>query len=94
MGFTRKFLSLGTVGLIDFRSDKERNAAYARGTRKHTRKAAKAAEQQARYARETARTSAAIAERQGPPPGWYADPHGQPVKRWWDGSVWTEHIQD
>jgi hypothetical protein len=24
-------------------------------------------------------------------PGWYADPHGGPDLRWWDGSTWTEH---
>lgn len=27
----------------------------------------------------------------GPPPGWYAD--GQGNMRWWDGSRWTEHVQ-
>ncbi|ANS29390.1 hypothetical protein R1CP_23610 [Rhodococcus opacus] len=30
---------------------------------------------------------------QGPPPGWYADPHGTPNTRWWDGTTWTEHLQ-
>ena len=25
------------------------------------------------------------------PPGWYADPGGQPLWRWWDGSQWTIH---
>lgn len=24
--------------------------------------------------------------------GWYADPDGAPVWRWWDGSAWTEHV--
>lgn len=28
---------------------------------------------------------------QGPPAGWYNDPHGEPVQRWWDGSTWTDH---
>lgn len=31
---------------------------------------------------------------QTPPPGWYADPHGNPQQqRWWDGARWTEHVQ-
>ncbi len=25
----------------------------------------------------------------GPPPGWYADPHGDGAMRWWDGRRWT-----
>ena len=24
------------------------------------------------------------------PPGWYADPYGQPCNRWWDGQAWTD----
>lgn len=27
------------------------------------------------------------------PPGWYADPAGGPATRWWDGTQWTEHLQ-
>src|SRR5205085_3996690 len=26
-----------------------------------------------------------------PSPGWYADPSGQGVWRYWDGAAWTEH---
>ncbi|MER7407100.1 DUF2510 domain-containing protein [Streptomyces sp. NPDC000070] len=26
-----------------------------------------------------------------PPPGWYPDPHGPHLQRWWDGTAWTEH---
>ncbi|MHA3702369.1 DUF2510 domain-containing protein [Jatrophihabitans sp. YIM 134969] len=26
------------------------------------------------------------------PAGWYADPNGQPLWRWWDGSAWTDHV--
>jgi hypothetical protein len=31
---------------------------------------------------------------QGPVPGWYADPQGFPVYRWWDGNTWTAHTTD
>jgi len=27
---------------------------------------------------------------QGPPPGWYLDPDGGDLQRWWDGTQWTE----
>ena len=31
---------------------------------------------------------------QSPSPGWYADPHGFAVYRWWDGLTWTAHTAD
>jgi hypothetical protein len=29
----------------------------------------------------------------GSPPGWYPDPGGQPVQRWWSGTGWTGATQ-
>jgi hypothetical protein len=31
---------------------------------------------------------------QSPSPGWYADPHGLSIYRWWDGLAWTAHATD
>ena len=31
--------------------------------------------------------------RSGPAPGWYTDPYGQPVERWWDGRQWTGSVR-
>lgn len=28
------------------------------------------------------------------PPGWFADPSGRHAGRWWDGTRWTEHVDD
>lgn len=41
MGLIRKALSVSTLGAVDFRSDKERAAAYAKGTRRAARKTAR-----------------------------------------------------
>jgi hypothetical protein len=41
MGLTRKTMSLFTMGAVDFRSDKERTAAYTKGIRRQARKQTK-----------------------------------------------------
>jgi Protein of unknown function (DUF2510) len=28
-----------------------------------------------------------------PPFGWYPDPTGLPMLRWWTGSAWTEQLE-
>lgn len=28
-----------------------------------------------------------------PPAGWYSDPEGAALQRWWNGATWTEHAQ-
>ncbi|WP_328856933.1 DUF2510 domain-containing protein [Williamsia herbipolensis] len=47
MGFTRKLMSVTSMGLVDYRSDKERTAAYTRGVRKQARKQTKIMKNQA-----------------------------------------------
>jgi len=48
MGITRKVLSVSTLGLVDYRSDKERTAAYTKATKKAAERQAKALEEMAR----------------------------------------------
>lgn len=35
-------------------------------------------------------TPAQPESRENPPAGWYPDPYGQPMTRYWDGNMWTE----
>jgi hypothetical protein len=45
VGLIRKTLSVTTLGAVDFRSDKERTAAYTKATRKEARKQTKLMQQ-------------------------------------------------
>ncbi|WP_405675951.1 hypothetical protein OG292_12865 [Streptomyces sp. NBC_01511] len=54
MGLTRKVMSLSTLGAVDFRSDKERTAAYTKATKKQTKKQTKLMKQQAKLAKRLA----------------------------------------
>lgn len=83
MGLLRKITSVSTVGLVDFRSDKERIA-------RNTKATAKAVRQQTKALTRPPRTPA-------PPvaaPSWLPDPTGRHELRWWDGSVWTSNVAD
>ncbi|MCU1592467.1 MAG: hypothetical protein JWP11_3723 [Frankiales bacterium] len=51
MGLTRKIMSMSTLGAVDFRSDKERTAAYTRATRNEQRKQTSIMRKQAKGAR-------------------------------------------
>lgn len=48
MGLIRKSMSLGTLGAVDMRSDKERTAAYTKEAKKQAKKQTAIMEQQAR----------------------------------------------
>lgn len=47
MGIIRKATSISTLGLVDFRSDKERTAAYTKVTKKQAKKQTKLMKKQA-----------------------------------------------
>jgi ribosomal protein S11 len=55
MGLTRKILSVSTLGAVDFRSDKERAAAYARTAKRHAKKQTKLLKEQTKLAKKAAR---------------------------------------
>ena len=48
---TRKLMSMSTVGLVDWRSDKERTAAHTRGTKREAKKQTKLLKQIAKQGR-------------------------------------------
>jgi hypothetical protein len=48
MGITRKLMSVSTLGLVDFRSDKERTAAYTKAAKKQAKEQTKILKEQAK----------------------------------------------
>lgn len=96
MGLFRKVTSISTLGLVDFRSDKERTAAYTRGVRSQSRKQTQALQNQnallAIQIQQQAALAAALAATQhvNAHAGWYPNPQGG-GQRYWDGTQWTDH---
>ena len=101
MGLTRKIMSVSTLGAVDYRSDKERTAAYTKAAKKQAKEQTKLLKQQneiiasQQYAAPAPTAPVQAAAPVPPPPavpaGWYPDPSGQPVQRYWDGARWTDN---
>jgi hypothetical protein len=51
LGITRKLLSVSTLGLVDYRSDKERTAAYTKAAKKQAKEQTKIMREQAKQQR-------------------------------------------
>lgn len=94
----RKVSSLSTLGLVDYRSDKERTAKYT----KQTRNASRAQVAQQAMGLELQRQQLAalnhsnVREATKPmttPSGWFPDPGNPGFIRWFDGAQWTAHVQ-
>ncbi|MBM4580945.1 DUF2510 domain-containing protein [Rhodococcus hoagii] len=77
-------LASGEVILIEGKAKQEGDA----------RKFAAAVNQAAASVRPTGTSAPAAAPLLPPPPpnvpaGWYSDPSGQPIQRYWNGAAWT-----
>lgn len=98
MGLIRKVTSVSTLGLVDFRSEKERTARYTKQTRNAVRAqvAQEAMSLELQRQQLAALNHANVVEAMKPqttPANWYPDPGNPGYIRWWDGSQWTAHVQ-
>ena len=103
MGLFRKTTSMMTLGAVDFRSDKERTAAYTKAVKKEAKEQTRlmrlqALQQAAQHRAREARAPEALAvvppaAPQLPPAGWYPDRDDTSLVRWFDGTQWTEFTQ-
>ena len=83
MGMLRKAMSMSTIGLVDFRSDKERTAAYTHGALQQQKKQTRLMQQQANQQQYAPQPQ--YAPVLAPQPGWVQDPVDSRYVRWFDG---------
>jgi type II secretory pathway pseudopilin PulG len=98
VGIIRKTMSVSTLGLVDFRSNKERTARYTKQTRNAARaQVAQSATNLGLQRQQLAALDHAnVREATNPvttEPGWYGDPGNPTHARWFDGRQWTNHVQ-
>ncbi|WP_407107883.1 DUF2510 domain-containing protein [Rhodococcus aetherivorans] len=98
MGIIRKITSVGTMGIVSYRTTEERTAKYTRQTRNAARAqvAQQAMELELQRQQLEALNHANVREELRPqttPAGWYPDPGNPAVIRWFDGGQWTGHVQ-
>lgn len=88
MGFIRKVTSLSSLGLVDFRSDKERTAAYTHSAARSAQTTNALLAQQNRLLAQGAQ-SPSMGPPSMAPAGWYPDPAGGDALRHWNGGAWA-----
>lgn len=91
-------MSVGSLGAVDYRSDKERTARYAKQTRDAVRQGnayQRGQDAQAAWHAQMAQWNANAAAGLPPvfTPGWYLDEHDPRFIRWWDATGPSQHIQ-
>lgn len=99
MGFTRKIMSVSTIGLVDYRSDKERIARKTAKGARAAKKQNRLIEVQNKLLEKQTAAQERLAEQtvtQAAPPspaGWYPDYQNPAYQRYFDGSGWTDQIR-